>query len=105
MSPTSQALISLFQKYCDEYKKLFLPGQNDEDIAESLVRYYRKNHSEQVLDKCVEYYIKNSHEPVLVYNFALESSKIRDLIVSELEAKKDFDSLVQQTKERMERFK
>jgi hypothetical protein len=105
MNPALQALTSLFQKYCDEYKKLFLPGHNDEAVAESLASFYGKYYSEEILHECVKYYVKTSTEPVLIYNFALESSKIRDHIVQELDSKKQFDSLVQQTRERMERFK
>jgi hypothetical protein len=105
MNPALQAMTSLFQKYCEEYKKLFLPGHNDEAVAESLTDFYKKYHSEEVLHKCIEYYVKNSTEPVLIYNFALESSKIRDQVVHEIEERREFDSLIQKTKERMERFK
>jgi poly-beta-hydroxyalkanoate depolymerase len=104
MSLALSALNSMFRKYCEEYKRLFLPGQNDLDIAESLVDFYEKYFSAEILERSVEYYVKTTTEPILIYNFALESSKIRDHIVKEMEIKEQFNTLVQQTKERMERF-
>lgn len=105
MSQSSEVLKSLFQKYCKESGKLFIPRGDDNAIAESLVSFYETHHSLKVLDQCVSYYIKNSSDPILIYNFALESSKVRDHILEENDIKENFDNLVRQTKERMERFK
>jgi hypothetical protein len=105
MSQYLEEVTFFFQKYCDEYKRLFLPGQNDGAVADSLVSFYKKYHSLEVLEKSIKYYVENTNEPILIYNFAIESSKIREHIVSEMEIQENFNKLVQQTKERMERFK
>lgn len=105
MSLTLEEANSLFQLYCDKYKKLFLPGSNDEALVKSLSNFYTKYYSIEILEKSIEFYVKNSNEPVLIYNFALESSKIRDHVVKEEEIAKEFDSLLLETKKRMEQMK
>lgn len=105
MSLTLEEANSLFQRYCDKYKKLFLPGGNDEAIVKSLSDFYTKYFSIDILKKSVEYYVKNSTEPVLIYNFAIESSKIRDYIIREQKINADFDSLLSETKKRMEQMR
>jgi hypothetical protein len=105
MSLTLEEANSLFRKYCDAHKKLFLPGSNDEAIVRSLSDFYIKYFSLEILEKSIEYYVKNSHEPVLIYNFAIESSKIREHIVKEQEISEDFNHLLIETKKRMEQMK
>lgn len=104
MSMTLEEVTSLFQEYCEKHKKLFLPGPNDEPVVNSLVNFYSKHYSIDILCESIEYYIKNSKEPVQIYNFAIESSKIRDHVVAEKQRRKDFDKLLHETQERMNQF-
>jgi len=105
MSESSEILKSLFQKYCEENGKLFLSRPDDAGIADAMLSFYRRYHSIEVLEQAVEYYVKTSSDPILVYNFAVESSKIREHILEENKIKQDFSELIRETKERMERFK
>jgi hypothetical protein len=49
-------------------------------------------------------YVRNTTEPVLIYNFALESNNIRDHVTKEAELAENFNNLLEQTRERMQRF-
>lgn len=105
MSLTLEEANALFQQYCDKYKKLFLPGSNDEAIVKSLSDFYTKYFSIAILEKSIEYYVKNSTEPVLIYNFAIESNKVREHVVKEMQISQDFDNLLLETKKRMEEMR
>lgn len=101
---TLEEVTTLFQEYCEKHKKLFLPGPNDGPVVKSLVDFYTKHYSIDTLCESIEYYIKNSREPVQIYNFAIESSKIRDHVVEEKQRRADFDKLLNETQERMNQF-
>ena len=105
MTLTLEEANSLFQRYCDKYKKLFLPGSNDEAIVKSLSDFYVKYFSISILEKSIEYYVKNSTEPVLIYNFAIESSKVREHVLKEQQIAENFDHVLLQTKKRMDQMK
>ena len=104
MKKTSETVLYMFQKSCDEYAKLFLPEPRQEEILDSLVVYYEKYYSIDILTQCIEEFVKTSQDPILVYNFALESSKIRDRIVERMRSKDEFKKLVRETEERMRQF-
>lgn len=104
MKETSETVLHTFQKSCDEYAKLFLPEPRQTEILDSLVNYYGKYYSIDILNQCVVEFVKTSDDPILVYNFALESSKIRDRIVERLKSKEEFSKLVRETEERMRQF-
>jgi len=101
MSMTLEEVTTLFQEYCEKHRKLFLPGPNDGPVVKSLVDFYSKHYSIEILCESIEYYIKQSKEPVQIYNFAVESSQIRDHVVAEKRRREDFDKLLHQTQERM----
>lgn len=94
----------MFQRSCDEYAKLFVPEPRQDQIIDSLINYYEKYYSIEILDECIDFFVKETEEPILVYDFALGSSKIRDRIVERKKSKEAFESLVKQTEERMRHF-
>jgi len=49
-------------------------------------------------------YVKNTQDPILVYNFALDSSKIREKVLDFRKSKESFDRLVKETEQRMREF-
>ena len=104
MKETSEIVLHTFQKSCDEYAKLFLPEPRQTEILDSLVTYYSKYYSIDILNQCVVEFVKTSDDPILIYNFAIESSKIRDRIVDRLKSKEEFSKLVRETEERMRQF-
>jgi hypothetical protein len=104
MKETSEIVLHTFQKSCEEHAKLFLPEPRQAEILDSLVNYYNKYYSIDILNQCVVEFVKTSDDPILVYNFALDSSKIRDRIVDRLKSKAEFSKLVRETEERMRQF-
>lgn len=94
----------MFQRSCDEYAKLFVPEPRQDQIIDSLISYYGRYYSIDILDECIDAYVKDADEPILVYDFAMASSKIRDKIVERKKSKEAFDLLVKQTEERMREF-
>jgi hypothetical protein len=104
MIQSYKEITSLFEKYCDEYRKLYLPAGTDDSISKTLFTHYSKYYSLQILDDCIRMYVRNTTEPVLIYNFALESNNIRDHVTKEAELAENFNNLLEQTRERMQRF-
>lgn len=103
MKLTSEAVIDTFVKYCKEYGKLFVPDEKrDEAIVNSLISYYEDNYDSQLLIDCINAWIKTGEEPILIYNFAIESSKVRSLVLTDRQSRREFNDLLQQTRERME---
>lgn len=97
-------MLHTFQKSCEEHAKLFLPEPRQTEILDSLVTYYERYYSIDILNQCIVEFVKTSDDPILVYNFAIESSKIRDRIVDRLKSKQEFNKLVRETEERMRQF-
>lgn len=104
MSQSSEKILSMFQSSCDENGKLFLPDPRQDDIITSLVNYYSKYYSLDVLEDCISEYVKHTQDPILVYNFALDSSKIREKVLDFRKSKESFDRLVKETEQRMREF-
>jgi len=48
--------------------------------------------------------VRVTPDPILVYNFALDSSKIRDKVLESRRSKEDFNRLVKETEQRMREF-
>ena len=101
MKETSEEVLLIFQKSCEEYAKLFIPEPRQDKILESLVNYYTKYYSITILDDCIVEFVKTHPDPILIYDFAMESSKIRDKIIEREKSKQEFNKLVKQTEERM----
>jgi len=97
-------VISTFQKLCDENGKLFLSEPRQEELIKSLLSYYNTYYSEDILRECIVEFIKTADDPILVYDFAIESSKVRDKVVERQKSRNDFDKLVKETEERMRNF-
>lgn len=104
MSQTSKTILSTFQLSCDEHAKLFIPEPRQDDIIVSLTNYYTKYHSLDILLECIREYVRVTPDPILVYNFALDSSKIRDKVLESRRSKEDFNRLVKETEQRMREF-
>lgn len=104
MKETSEIVLSTFQSSCDENGKLFLPEPRQSDIIHSLTVFYSKYHSIDILLECIREYVKATSDPILVYNFALDSSKIRDRVIESKKSKEDFNRLVKETEKRMRQF-
>ena len=104
MKETSETVLSTFQKSCDEYAKLFIPEPRQDQVIESLVNYYNKYFSIGMLLECIDIFVKEANDPILVYNFALDSSKIRERAVERRRSRDEFNTLVKQTEERMRQF-
>lgn len=104
MSQASETILSTFQSSCDEYAKLFIPEPRQDDIITSLVSYYSKYHGMDVLIDCIHEYVRVTQDPILIYNFALDSSKIRDKVIEARKSKEDFNRLVKETEQRMREF-
>lgn len=101
---SSEIVLSTFQKLCDDNAKLFLPEPRQDDILKSLVNYYQRFYDLDLLLECAAEYIKKNDEPILIYNFALESSKIRGHILELRKSNDEFKRLVKETEERMRQF-
>jgi len=104
MRETSETVLHTFQRSCEEYEKLFLPEPRQTELLDSLVSYYNKYYSIDILNQCIVEFVRTSDDPILVYNFAVDSSKIRDRIVDRLKSKEEFSKLVRETEERMRQF-
>jgi hypothetical protein len=104
MEKASEIVLSTFQKSCDEYAKLFLPEPRQDQVVESLVNYYKKYYTIDILIECIQYFVKESHDPILIYDFAVNSSKIRERVIERHRSKDEFSTLVKQTEERMRQF-
>ncbi len=104
MNQTSKTILSTFQLSCDEYAKLFIPEPRQDDIITSLENYYSKYHTIDVLIECIHEYVRVTPDPILVYNFALDSSKIREKVLEARKSRADFDRLVRETEQRMREF-
>jgi len=102
MSFNSDSIPTLFQEYCNKYSKLFLPSSNDEAVSNNLHQFYKNNFSLDILQESIELYVKQSSQPVLIYDFALASNNIREQVVKDHQRKDDLQSLLNQTKERMQ---
>lgn len=100
----SEEVLLTFQKSCDENAKLFIPEPRQDDIIKNLVNYYERFFTIQLLLDCIIEFVKKSEDPILVYNFALESKKIRDKILESQKSQDDFKRLVRETEERMRQF-
>lgn len=101
---SSETVLSIFQKLCDDNAKLFLSEPRQNDILDNLVNYYNKFYDIKLLVECMTEYVKKSDEPILIYNFALESSKIRVHILEIRKSNDEFKRLVKETEERMKHF-
>lgn len=104
MKEASEIVLLTFQKSCDEYAKLFIPEPRQDQVIESLVNYYKKYYSLEILQECIDEFVKVNPDPIIVYDFAMESSKIRDRIIDRRKSKKEFNKLVKETEERMRLF-
>jgi hypothetical protein len=104
MKETSETVLLIFQKSCEEHAKLFIPEPRQDKILESLLNYYNKYFTFQILEDCIVDFVKSSPDPILVYDFAMESSKIREKIVDRQKSKQEFNKLVKETEERMRIF-
>lgn len=104
MSQTSKTILSTFQSSCDEYAKLFIPEPRQDEIIESLSAYYSKYHGIDVLIECIHEYVRVTQDPILVYNFAVDSSKVREKVLESRKSKEDFNRLVKETEQRMREF-
>ena len=104
MKATSETVLSTFQKWCDEYAKLFIPEPRQDQVIESLINYYNKYYSEEILNECIHLFVKDTEDPILIYNFAINSSKIREKVIERQKSRREFDMLVKQTEERMRQF-
>lgn len=104
MKEASETVLSTFQKSCDEYAKLFIPEPKQDQIIESLVNYYTKYFSLDILNECIDVFVKDADDPILVYNFALDSSKVRERVIERRRSRDEFNTLVKQTEERMRQF-
>jgi hypothetical protein len=58
----------------------------------------------EILLECIRIFVKEADDPILVYDFALSSSKIRDKVIERQRSKEEFNTLVKQTEERMRQF-
>jgi hypothetical protein len=54
--------------------------------------------------ECIDIFVKEASDPILVYNFALDSSKIRERAIERRRSRDEFNTLVKQTEERMRQF-
>lgn len=104
VSETSEIVLSTFQSSCDEFGKLFLPEPRQNDIVTSLVNYYGKYHDIDILCECIHEYVKVTPDPILVYNFAIESSKVKERVLESRRSKQEFQRLVKETEQRMRDF-
>lgn len=103
MSLTSKEVKHTFQRLCEEYGKLFIPDdKRDPGIVSSLINHYENSYDTDLLIQCIDFWIRKADEPILIYNFAIESSTVRERVLSEREIQKNFDELLAQTKKRME---
>jgi hypothetical protein len=104
VNQASETILSTFQSSCDEYAKLFLTEPRQDEIIKSLVNYYSKYHGMDVLIECIHEYVRVTQDPILVYNFALDSTKIRERVIEARKSKEDFNRLVKETEQRMREF-
>jgi len=101
MKETSEEVLLIFQKSCDEHAKLFIPEPRQDQIIESLLNYYNKYYSMKILEECIHEFARSHQDPIIIYEFAMDSSKIREKILEREKSKKEFSTLVKQTEERM----
>jgi hypothetical protein len=104
MKETLETVLLTFQKSCEEHAKLFIPEPRQDQVVESLVNYYDKYFTMEILLECIRTFVKEADDPILVYDFALSSSKIRDKVIERQRSKEEFNTLVKQTEERMRQF-
>lgn len=101
---SSQIVLSTFQKSCDDNAKLFIPEPRQDEIVDNLVRYYERFYDLDLLLECIQEFIKKNDEPILIYNFALDSGKIRTHLLEAKKSNDEFKRLVKETEERMRFF-
>jgi hypothetical protein len=99
-----QDIINIFEEESERQGKLFLENAGDDRTIRSLLNYYTKYQTVKLLVDCIKYYIKTTDEPILIYNFALVSSNIRDYLTHEQNAKDEINRLIKETEERMKAF-
>jgi len=82
--------------------KFFLPDiGREEPVADSLVETYEY----EDLIVMAGQYVSKTTGPIMVFNFAMEVPTMISKTVSERESKEKFLSIVEKTKERMDRRK
>ena len=105
MSLTLDDVVGMFERYCDESGKLFVPEPRQTGVIENLIKHYEKYYDEEILEETIRYFIKNSYDDaILVFNFALQSGKIRDRAIDERKDRQEIERLMGETKERMSRY-
>ena len=55
----------------------------------------------KILEECIHEFVRSHQDPIIIYEFAMDSSKIREKILEREKSKKEFSTLVKQTEERM----
>ena len=106
MNLTSGEVKSTFEKYCDEFDKLFIPSPGDEGILDNMCRFYDKNYDAQLLEESIKLYIKGSvEETIQIYEFAVVSGKVREKALEERADRKEIADLMKATQERMGHLK
>jgi len=99
MAKTGLEAINYFKKSCKELNKLYIPDSPREDaIADSLMEFYDNDN----LFKAIDLFVKSRTGPFLMFDFAIESRKYIDKIISEKKALEKFKDIVEETRKRME---
>lgn len=106
MEITSQEVVDIFQRSCDEYGKLFVPDPRQEGIIDNLIKFYRRHHDIEMLIESIDLFIRTNKEvAILVFDFALVAGKLAEKVEESRQDREEIRKLMEETKKRMEGYK
>jgi len=96
---TGQEVLQHFVSCCKKRSKLFVPDSpRQEQVCDALGDFYEID----ILFDAIDEYIKVNPGPFIVFDFAVQSKKYIDHVITEKKSRDSFLFMVKETKKRME---
>jgi hypothetical protein len=96
---TGQIVLQHFVSCCKKRNKLFVPDSpRQEQVCDAIASFY----DQEVLIDAIDEYVKANPGPFIIFDFAIQSKKYIDHVITEKKSRDTFINMVQQTKKRME---
>jgi len=96
---TGQEVLQHFISCCKKRSKLFVPDSpRQEQVCDALGDFYEID----ILFDAIDEYIKVNPGPFIVFDFAVQSKKYIDHVITEKKSRDSFLFMVKETKKRME---
>lgn len=96
---TGQEVLQHFISCCRKRSKLFVPDSpRQEQVCDALGDFYEID----ILFDAIDEYVKVNPGPFIIFDFAVQSKKYIDHVITEKKSRDSFLFMVKETKKRME---